>query len=283
LNEHPRDYEEFKKTIYYQLKKCGKRVKTMDDLKNAIKTHPVIAQMDKEIAKHDAKIDELHSNLKINLDAYKNRIKRMRESAKLDLSELELNVIRSVIKDERKTLKKRANCHISTTKVLVNEHNETKKAIQKQKDKKIKKIRKTLKAHLSEIKRVEKETARTEKNMRKTQRKQGILIEKIENELIQDLVNKYSKIIDDDLESMTEDLVYVENEKRAKTAAKDAALREKEEAKKQKEITKLAAKKQKEAAVLAKSAAALEKRETKKQLQELKNAEKEARKTMKKR
>ena len=283
LNEHPRDYEEFKKTMYYQLKKCGKRVKTMDDLKNAIKTHPVIAQLDKEIAKHDAKIDELHSNLKINLDAYKNRIKRMRESAKLDLSELELNVIRSVIKDERKTLKKRANCHISTTKVLVNEHNETKKAIQKQKDKKIKKIRKTLKAHLSEIQRVEKETARTEKNMRKTQRKQGILIEKIENELIQDLVNKYSKIIDDDLESMTEDLVYVENEKRAKAAAKDAALREKEEAKKQKEIAKEEEKKQKEAAALAKSAAALEKRETKKQLQELKNAEKEARKTMKKR
>jgi hypothetical protein len=38
LNEHPRDYEEFKRTMYYQLKKCGKRVKNMTDLKEAVKT-----------------------------------------------------------------------------------------------------------------------------------------------------------------------------------------------------------------------------------------------------
>jgi hypothetical protein len=305
LNEHPRDYEEFKKTMYYQLKKCGKRVKTMDDLKNAIKSHPMIVKMDKEIAKHDAKIEELHTNLKNNLDAYKNRIKRLRELAKSELSELELNVIRLVLKDERRTLKKRANGHISTTKVLINEHNETKKVIQKKKDAKIKKIRKTLKAHLSEIHRAEKETAKAEKKLRKTQRMQGVLIEKIENELIQDLVTKYSKLIDDDLESMREDLDYAENEKRAKAAEKEATNKEKEHAKKQKELSKLAAKQQKEAekdavkqqkaialqektrekeaAALAKTAAALEKRETKKRLQELKNAEKAARKTMKKR
>jgi len=294
LNEHPRDYEEFKKTMYYQLKKCGKRMKNMDDLKEAVKNHPIIVEMDKEIAIHDDKIEELHSNLKTNLEAYKNRIKRLRELAKSDLSELESSVVRLVIKDERKTLKKRASGHKSTTKVLVNEHNETKKAIQKKKDAKIKKIRKTLKAQLSEIHRVERETAKAEKNLRKTQRQQGVLIEKIENKLIQDLVAKYSKLIDDDLESMREDLVYLENEKRAKAAAKEAAAKEKEEVKKQKEAVKVAAKQQKDdakkqkmvaakAAVLAKSAAALEKRETKKRLQELQKAEKATRKTMKKR
>jgi hypothetical protein len=301
LNEHPRDYEEFKRTMYYQLKKCGKRVKNMTDLKEAVKTHPIIVQMDQEISIHDEKIEELQDHLKTNLESYKNRIKQLRELAKSDLSELESNVIRLVLKDERKTLKKRASSHTSTTKVLVNEHNETKKAIQKKKDEKIKKIRKTLKVQLTEIQRAEKETAKAEKNLRKTQRKQGVLIEKIENELIQDLVAKYSKLIEDDLESMKEDLVYVENEKRAKAAAK-------EEAKKQKEAAKNATKKEKEetakqkarakqaaaleksvaakAAALAKSAAAkavaLEKRETKKRLQELKNAEKAARKTMKK-
>ncbi len=298
LNEHPRDYEEFKKTMYYQLKKCGKRMKNMDDLKEAVKNHPIIVEMDKEIAIHDDKIEELHSNLKTNLEAYKNRIKRLRELAKSDLSELESSVVRLVIKDERKTLKKRASGHKSITKVLVNEHNETKKAIMKKKDAKIKKIRKTLKAQLSEIHRVERETAKAEKNLRKTQRQQGVLIEKIENKLIQDLVVKYSKLIDDDLESMREDLVYVENEKRAKAAAKEAAAKEKEMAKKQKEAVKVAAKQQKDdakkqkmvaakEAALAKSAAAkaaaLEKRETKKRLQELQKAEKAARKTMKKR
>jgi hypothetical protein len=312
LNEHPRDYEEFKKTMYYQLKKCGKRMKNMDDLKEAVKNHPIIVEMDKEIAIHDDKIEELHSNLKTNLDAYKNRIKRLRELAKSDLSELESSVVRLVIKDERKTLKKRASRHKSTTKVLVNEHNETKKAIQKKKDAKIKKIRKTLKAQLSEIHRAERETAKAEKNLRKTQRQQGVLIEKIEHKLIQDLVVKYSKIIDDNLESMREDLVYVENEKRAKIAAKEEAKKQKEAAKVAAKKQIEAAKKQKEAAAkaasLAKSvaakaaalekretkkrlqelqkaekAAALEKRETKKRLQELQKAEKAARKTMKKR
>jgi hypothetical protein len=290
LNEHPRDYEEFKRTMYYQLKKCGKRVKNMTDLKEAVKTHPIIVQMDQEIAIHDEKIEELQDHLKTNLESYKNRIKQLRELAKSDLSELESNVIRLVLKDERKTLKKRASSHTSTTKVLVNEHNETKKAIQKKKDEKIKKIRKTLKVQLTEIQRAEKETAKAEKNLRKTQRKQGVLIEKIENELIQDLVAKYSKLIDDDLESMKEDLVYVENEKRAKAAAKEAAKQQKEAAKEGAKKEKEEAAKQKarakHAAALEKSvaakAAALEKRETKKRLQELKNAEKAARKTMKK-
>jgi hypothetical protein len=283
--------------MYYQLKKCGKRVKNMTDLKEAVKTHPIIVQMDQEIAIHDEKIEELQDHLKTNLESYKNRIKRLRELAKSDLSELESNVIRLVLKDERKTLKKRASSHTSTTKVLVNEHNETKKAIQKKKDEKIKKIRKTLKVQLTEIQRAEKETAKAEKNLRKTQRKQGVLIEKIENELIQDLVAKYSKLIDDDLESMREDLVYVENEKRAKAAAKEAAKQQKEAAKEEAKKQKVAAKQQKavalkektrikQAVALEKSVAAkeaaLEKRETKKRLQELKNAEKAARKTMKK-
>ena len=290
LNEHPRDYEEFKKSMYYQLKKCGKRVKNMDDLKEAVKNHPIIVKMDQEITKHDDKIEELQTHLKTNLEAYKNRIKRLRELAKSDLSELESSVIRLVIKDERKTMKNRTRAHTSTTKVLVNEHNETKKAIQKKKDEKVKKIRKTLKAQLSEIHRAEKETAKAEKNLRKTQRQQGVLIEKIENKLIQDLVAKYSKLIDDDLESMREDLVYVENEKRAKAAAKEEAKKQKEAAKnatkKEKEETAKQKARAKQAAALEKSAAtkaaALEKRETKKRLQELKNAEKAARKTMKK-
>ena len=283
LNEHPRDYEEFKKSMYYQLKKCGKRVKNIEDLKEAVKTHPVIIAMDQQIAKYDEKIDELRNRLNINVEAYKNRIKQLRELAKSGLSDLELSVVRSVIKDERKTMRKQTTIQKREANHGINLHNDTKKVVQKQKDTKIRKIRNTLKAQLSEMNRDDKETVKAEKNLRKTQRKQGLLIEKIENELIQDLLVKYSKIIDDDLENMRDDLLYVENEKRIKANAKAAALKEKANAKeaalKEKADAKEAAKHQKELT----KAATLEKRETKKRLQELKRTEKEARKTIKNR
>ena len=290
LENNPEEYKRFKDTMYYQLKeKCGKVVKTADDLKEAIKEHPIIIELNEQLREQDIKIEELKEKLKNDLILYKKRIQQIKEIMKMELTQLEKNVLRIVLRDERKTQRKNNRLAEKEMTDRMNEFNKTKRNIEKKKRKKTGKIRKTLREVLNEEKAMERETKRAEKKLKKTLRKEGKLRENIENEMLQELFTKYSKIINDELIDLKE---IIENDNAAKLEkenAKNAAKLEKENVKKATKLEKENAKveRQKEKVRLANEKAYLREREklAKKMAKETKKAErlasKKSRKTKK--
>jgi hypothetical protein len=230
MADMPEDYAKFQQTLFYAVKnKCGKKINNLTELRDSLKDHPAVVKFDEQIREFDQKIDKLKQHLQVTLNAYKGRMTQLKSLMKTDLNELESNVIRMTMKDERKTAKRRATLLEKEHAEGVVEINKTRKALQKKKEKKIQQIRKTMKEHLKNESKVAKQVQKEEKALRKTQRKQGVFIKEFENELLKDLVEKYSKLIDDELDGLKEDIAQQEQEKAVKQQAKQQKASEKAE------------------------------------------------------
>ena len=276
----PEEYAKFKETMFYAVKnKCGKKINNMAELKEALKDHPSVLQFDEQMREFDAKIDELKQNLQTALHAYKGRMTQLKGLMKQDLTELESNVVRMVIKDQRKTTKKYHSKLEKEYEEGVAAIRKTRKAIEKKKQKKIQQIRKTMKEHLKEEGKVTKQIEKEEKALRKTQRKQGVFIKTFENEMLKDLVEKYSKLIDDELDGLKEEIENQEREKAEKKAAKEQAKVEKKAEKQQEKVAKQ--KEKKHLRETQKIQKAMEKQEERAEKQQQKIAKKEQARTQK--
>ena len=242
------DYADFKDTMYYAIKKCGKKINNMQDLRDALKDHPAVVEFDRQLAEFDDAIEQSKQNLQTTLIAYKSRMEGLKKMMREDLSDLEKNVVRAVMKDERKTAKRRTTELEKSHAEGVAAINKTRRSIEKKKQKKIMKIRQTMREYLSEEKKIAKQVAKEEKALRKTQRKQGLIVETFKNDFINGLVDKYTKAIDSELTGLGE---AIENQDREKAEAKEAAKKEKAEAKeverRRRELAKQAEKERKQA------------------------------------
>jgi hypothetical protein len=281
LENKPEEYATFKNSLYYNLKtKCGKTVRNSDDLKEAIQEHPIIMDLNQQINEYDNRIADLNEQLKTNIGVYKKRILQIRELMKTDLSPLEKNVLKLVVRDERKKLNRMTRRAEKENTEQITELNKTKKNVEKKLKKKTVQLRKTLKERLNEEKHYERENKKAEKQVRKTLRKQGI-IQNIENEMLQELFNKYSSIINEELKRLKDAMEEDARENQMKLQQKQEKKRLKEEEKRIKAATKeqdrLAKRVEKEREKAAKKA-------ERERLRETKRAEKLAKKnkTMKK-
>ena len=275
LENNPEEYDKFKDSLYYNLKaKCGKTVRTSEDLKEAIKIHPVIVDLNQQINEYDNRIAGMHEQLKTNLGVYKKRILQIRELMKTDLSPLEKNVLRIALRDERKNMNRMTRRSEKENTENINIINKTRKSVEKRLKKKTGQLRKTLKERLNEEKKYEKENKKAEKQVRKTLRKQGI-IQNIENEMLQDLFNKYSAIINEELKRLKDSMEADAHEEQKKIQQKEEKKRLKEDEKK----TKAAAKEQERLAKKAeKEREKAAKKAERERLRETKRAEKMAKK-----
>ena len=267
LENKPEEYATFKSSLYYNLKtKCGKTVRNSDDLKDAIQEHPIIMDLNQQINEYDNRIADLNEQLKTNIGVYKKRILQIRELMKTDLSTLEKNVLKVVLRDERKKLNRMTRRAEKENTEQITELNKTKKNVDKKLKKKTVQLRKTLKERLNEEKHYERENKKAEKQVRKTLRKQGI-IQNIENEMLQELFNKYSSIINEELKRLKEAMEEDAQENQMKLQQKEEKKRLKEEEKKikaaVKEQDRLAKRVEKEREKAAKKAERERLRETK--------------------
>jgi hypothetical protein len=238
LENNPEEYAKFKDSLYYNLKsKCGKTVRSSEDLKEAIQIHPVIVDLNQQINEYNTRIAEMHEQLKNNLVVYKKKVLQIRELMKSDVSPLEKNVLRMVLRDERKQMNRMTRRAEKENTEQVAELNKTRKTIEKNKQKKTGQLRKTLKERLKEENQYERENKKAEKQVRKTLRKQGI-IQNIENEMLQELFNKYSAIINEELKRLKDSMEADEREEQIKLQQKEEKKRLKEDEKKNKAAAK---------------------------------------------
>jgi hypothetical protein len=278
--KYAHEYEKFKNTFYYNIKyNCSKTLKTKSHLREEIKEHPNIIELDKRIERLNKRITELQSSLKNNVDNYKNRIKQIRLLLKTDLNPLEKSVVRLTIKAEQKTVRNLIKTKEKETTDAVDKVKKMIKKTQKRREKRYKKVRNTIKKIINDDKREQRETKKAEMKLRKTLRKTGEYNEEFKDETIRNLVNKYSQIIDEDLAQLDKDEIEKEEMKERKKQEKQAAVEIKKAEKEAAKNQKLLEKQTKKEAIMRERD---EKRDTKKAQKELEKQEKEAEKTAKK-
>lgn len=261
-------YENYKESLYYSIRKCGKKITNMDELRAAVKDHPAILAFDEQLREVDENISKMEQNLQNTLASYKKRMTDLKKLAKEDLSQLEKNVVNLVIKDERKTMKKRSAELEKEHAENVGAVNKTRKSIEKKKRKKLMGIRKTMREMVRDEKRTTKEIAKEERRLRRTQRQQKSLVGNFKNKFIDEMENKYSKIIDEQLQELVSVVKKMQDDESDKQAEKERKAAEKIAEKERKEIEN----KNKEAAKIAEK----ERKEIEKQRKEVeKIAEKE--------
>ena len=232
-------FSHYKESVYYNLRsKCGKNIRTMKDLDQLLKSNPEFAYYTEEIQKYDNRIQELQTHLKDSIERYKNKIKRIKNMLKMDYNSLEKSVLRMVIKDERKYLRnytaketKKVDNEIKTLKVSLKKAEKTRK-------KYFGNLRKSVKKEINADKNMAKKTRKVEQKLEKQmKREQGIRID-TEDKVAKELVERYGKIIDLEIEEAVAEIEEEEQEKvrkiQEKTDEKLRKIQERETRKKEK-------------------------------------------------
>jgi hypothetical protein len=224
------EYKNYKNSLYYQLKsKCAKSLKTTNAHKNEMySTDDELIEWSNLIEAYDAKIKELQNSLKDDTESYKNRILYIKKLLRTNLNELERSVVKSVLRDERKTMRVISR---QKNKDVKNETNALKtqiKTTQKKCQKKYAKLRKTLKKHISdEKKELRKIESEEKKAKRQIDRENGRLSQM--DERLETLTGFYSAKIDREIEGARRNIEYGEEQKREQKLQKEREKERKEQ------------------------------------------------------
>jgi hypothetical protein len=232
IERFPEEYEKYKKSAFFIIKnECGKTIKTNEEILEAIASHPEIIKYNEKMKQNEEYIDELKTSLKIDSDAFKLKMKELRELLKTDLTDIESSVVKMTIreteknhKNNRKNITKKMNENIVESKIII-------QGLKKTKNKKYKNIQKTLKKMIVINRKDKKKNDKEERKLRKVLRKQGKLEDEITDETIKDMVDKQQVILDNDLENET---LKVSQQMKEKQDKKEEKMREKENKKQEK-------------------------------------------------
>jgi len=222
-------YKEYKSSLYYQLKsKCVKPIKLTNAFRDEVfECHSEIVDWTSQINAYNQRIQELQATLKLDTESYKNRILRIKKLLKTNLNELERSVVKMVLRDERKTMRTLTRQKTKETKAQVDGLQKDIKKTQKLREKKYAKLRKTLKKQLGQERKDVKKIKKEEKKVNSALLKQEGILGKV-NDRIQNLVDVYSKNIDDEIRAARQSIQDKKREKEAtRKAKKDAAAKTK--------------------------------------------------------
>ena len=289
----PEKFDEFKETAYYTLKsKCGKKIKSVSDLKKSLGEHPSFVAIDREIDRLNQQIHDQKQELKNNLVSYQKRIEEIKKLLKTyDLNTLEKQVIRSTLRSERVKMRKINTANTRKANQRIRDYNKQINDLKREREYEYKDLRKTVKKRIKEEKAIEKKNEKEAAAIRKSLRKQEDFREEITDEKIKTMIEDAAKTIETEMEEETGAINKIKEEKEAeklrkkvakeeirktKKAAKEEEMlrkkREKEELRKTKKAEKKAAKEEE----------MLRKKKEKEELRKTKKAEKERERLQKK-
>ena len=258
IKKYPEEYEKYKKSAFFLLKnECGKTVKTNMEILEEVAGHPEIMKLNQDIKDHQDYNEQLKQSLKIDSDAFKLKMRQLRDLLKTDLNDLErstvLMTIRSnekVYKMNRKELTKKISQSIEGNKKEIKELNQTKK-------KRYNKLQKSLKQMVKEGHKEEKTRKKEERILRMGLLKQGKLEDEIKDVVIKDMVDHHKDILEKELKEASKDEIMKEKakeemkkekekKKEHKQKVKEMKREEKEKTRKVKEEIKKKSKEEKE-------------------------------------
>jgi len=229
IEKYADEYQEYKDSVLYNIKhECAIVPDNATSvLKENIKEHPVIRDIDNQIEEYNAQIATMANNIKIRADAHKKKIAELRALLKKSqYNDLERNVVNMTIKEQQSDYNK-------TVQILKKENNEKENLIQKNlqilnktRNKRFKKLQKTIKRKIRDNNQKIKEEMREEKRMKKELRKQADYKEQITNKQINEMVETYRGKMVNDLHALDENML---EQERAKEAEKQRKIDEREQ------------------------------------------------------
>jgi hypothetical protein len=231
IESNPEEYEKYKNTLYYNLKKCSKKINNREELNKNIETHPLVAEINQNMAMAEENIEKLNNEMELYIKASKNRIQNIKSMLTTDITPMEKQVLQMVLIEENANIKQLTKKNVSLKAENKKRLNITKKEYTKQKQRVIRSIAQKLKSDVTKKNKIEKQLKREELKLRKTLRKQQRIQEEIKNEFVNGLVNKYSDKMDEDLKTLETTVTNTEKEKEEQRQAK---LIEKEQNKEKK-------------------------------------------------
>lgn len=239
----PNAYEKYKSTVLYELKsKCSRSMKKGDSIGEHIKNNPIIQKYDEEIEGYNNQIKEIEDNIKHLSDNYKIRMKQLKELLKTDLTDIERNVIKMVINDERDDYKRQTVSIKRENRKYISNIAKDIKRLEKNKTKKKRDFIKETKKAIKDEKKQTLKLKRDENKIRKT-----IKNIEIKDENLKDIINKQVPMMEKDIDVELEKIEKAEKEKELlKQKEKEKKLAEKEKQKKEKLLAKEKEKKAKE-------------------------------------
>jgi hypothetical protein len=250
-NVSEEEKKRFQDSSYYMLKySCGKKNIENATLSDFANTHPEIEELDEKMRGHEENARALEERLKILTAAQKKKIKELKDLLRQDLSDLERNVVKSVLKDtmiaNRKTMKetrKEVSKDTASNSKLLQE-------LQKTRKKRLGKLRKIVKNTRKESKAAKKQEARNTKALRKTLRIQGELREEFQGDFMKNRIKSLQKDTDDEFSHMRDELQKEHDRKMEAKEIKETERAEKqrvrEEAREEKEREKEKKRREKE-------------------------------------
>ena len=231
IESNPEEYEKYKNTLYYNLKKCSKKINNREELNKNIETHPLVVEISQNMAMAEENIEKLNNEMEVYIKASKNRIQNIKNMLTSDITPMEKQVLQMVLTEENANIKQLTKKNVSLKAENKKRLNITKKEYTKQKQRVIRTIAQKLKNDVTKKNKMEKQLKREEMKLRKTLRKQERIQEEIKNEFVNGLVNKYSDKMDEDLKTLETTVTTAEKEKEEQRQAK---LIEKEQNKEKK-------------------------------------------------
>jgi hypothetical protein len=192
IEKYQDEYVDYKNSTVHALKnKCSVKT-TQSQLKTALQEHPAIQGYDQRIEEFNTKIKDLQQRLKTDMATYKKRIEHLKDILRKDLSALEKSVIQLTIRDERKTFRKLINLKKKETTKAVKTIKKSIRVTENLRNKKYNSVRKTIKKQIIIDKKDQTAEKAAARKLRKTLRRQEGIKEEIDNELLKDLLDKYT-------------------------------------------------------------------------------------------
>ena len=229
MERFPEEYEKYKKSPFFLLKtECGKTVKSNQEVLEQLEEHPEIQKYNENIQNNQSYIEQLNASLKIDSDAFKLKMREMRELLKSDLSDIERSVVKMTIRENEQNYKTSRKNLTKKIQKNIEENNAYMKELKNKKKEKYKKVQTSLKNMLAKGKKEEKRKEKEAKLLRKSLRKQGELEDDIKDKVIKEMVDKQQVMLDRDLKQ-------AEKEERAKMEEKEEKAKEKEEKRREKQ------------------------------------------------
>jgi len=256
------EYMEYKGSLLYSIKnKCSTRISGNAPLREQIKEHPEVAQLDREIEDKNAYIRQLQERLKVQIGLYKSRITYLRSLLKTKLTLEEKALIRTQVKEESSYYRKIVVTKRKYNKKIEKGLKKEVKTLEKTRKKTYNNVKKTIKNQIRDEKKKRNEIKKEEARLRKTLRKQGELKEEITHDLLKNLTKKYRAKILEDMLVLDEKMVLEQH-------LKEEAVREKERLKEERAKERLAERERKAREKLA------EKERVKREKEELRKTKK---------
>ena len=241
IAKNPGLFESYKNSAYFTLRnKCSFRITTIKDLREHFDEYPEVKVLNETIQKQEDAITMLKNQLLVIKDSYRLKVRELRDFIKNgNLSELERSAIYRTLHDLQGSHKKTMRITRKKTRRDILESEEIIKKVEGERKKVYTNLKKTLKKVSTLKKKDEMKEKKEEIKMRKIARKQGDLVDEIQDPVIKEIADKYEGKIDEELmgiglvlaEEIEEKGREKEEKLQAKAAAKEALKLAKTEAK----------------------------------------------------